>query len=207
MDVSNVFAALNAIGLFVFAISGALTAIRRELDFLSVLIIAFFTGVGGGTIRDVMLGTFPVWWVADQSAIGICVLGAVVASLTHRLLWSRQKALIWADAAGLSVFAVLGAQAALAAGAPAVVAVFMGAVTATFGGIIRDVLLNQPSLILKQEVYATAALGGAGVYVLLTGVGVGLDVAAIVAAVLAFAIRGSAILFGFSLPKLGGAQD
>lgn len=207
MDVATVFASLNAIGLFVFAISGALTAIRRELDFLSVLIIAFFTGVGGGTIRDVMLGTFPVWWVEDRSAVAICVLGAVVASLTHRLLWSRQKALIWADAAGLSVFAVLGAQSALAAGAPGVVAVFMGAVTATFGGIIRDVLLNQPSLILKQEVYATAALGGAGVYVVLSGLGVGLDVAAIAAALLTFMIRGSAILFEISLPKLGGARE
>lgn len=204
MELSSVFAVLNAIGLFVFAISGALTAIRQRLDFLSVLIVAFFTGVGGGTIRDVMLGTFPVWWVNDETAVGICILGAVVASFTHRFLWSRQKALIWADAAGLSVFAILGAQSALGAGAPAIVAVFMGGVTATFGGIIRDVLLNQPSLILKQEIYATAALGGAAVYVGLIEVGVSMDVAAIAASLLTFAIRGSAIVFGVSLPKLGG---
>lgn len=203
MEVSAVFEALNAIGLFVFAISGALTAIRKQLDFLSVLIIALFTGVGGGTIRDVMLGTFPVWWVNDQAALGICIFGAVLASFTHRFLWSRQKALIWADAAGLSVFAILGAQSALSAGAPALVAVFMGAVTATFGGIIRDVLLNQPSLILKQDVYATAALGGAGVYVALTSFGASIDVAAILASLLTFAIRGGAIVFGYALPKLG----
>ncbi|MEO1019646.1 MAG: TRIC cation channel family protein, partial [Pseudomonadota bacterium] len=143
MDVSDAFAALNAFGLFVFAISGALTAIRNQLDFLSVLIIAFFTGVGGGTVRDVLLGISPVWWVGDQAAVVICIVGAVVASVTHQLLWSRQKALIWADAIGLSVFSVLGAQSALLAGAPSIVAIFMGAVTATFGGIIRDVLLSQ----------------------------------------------------------------
>ena len=203
MEVSSVFSVLNAVGLFVFAISGALTAIRKRLDFLSVLIIAFFTGVGGGTIRDVMLGTFPVWWINDETAVGICVLGAVVACFAHRILGSRQKALIWADAAGLSVFAILGAQSALAVGAPAIVAIFMGGVTATFGGIIRDVLLNQPSLILKQEIYATAALGGAALYVGLAELGVSIDIAAITAALLTFAIRGSAILFGFSLPKLG----
>jgi uncharacterized membrane protein YeiH len=203
MEVSSVFNVLNAVGLFVFAISGALTAIRQRLDFLSVLIIAFFTGVGGGTIRDVMLGTFPVWWVNDEAAVGICILGAVVACFAHRLLWSRQKALIWADAAGLSVFAILGAQSALAVGAPAIVAIFMGGVTATFGGIIRDVLLNQPSLILKQEIYATAALGGAAVFVGLVEIGVSMDIAAIIASLLTFTIRGSAILFGVSLPKLG----
>ena len=203
MEISDVFAVLNVFGLFVFAVSGALTAIRKQLDFLSVLIIAFFTGVGGGTIRDVMLGISPVWWVNDQTAVLICIFGAIVASVTHQRLWSRQKALIWADAAGLSVFSVLGAQSALEAGAPTIVAIFMGAVTATFGGIIRDVLLGQPSLILKQEVYATAALGGATVFVVLNEVGFSMDLAAIAAALLTLAIRGGAIIFGYSLPKLG----
>ncbi|MFN3214144.1 MAG: trimeric intracellular cation channel family protein [Henriciella sp.] len=204
MEIWDVFAVLNVFGLFVFAISGALTAIRNQLDFLSVLIIAFFTGVGGGTIRDVLLGISPVWWVSDQSAVMICIAGAIVASVTHQLLWSRQKALIWADAIGLSVFSVAGAQSALDAGAPAIVAIFMGAVTATFGGIIRDVLLSQPSLILKQEVYATAALGGATVFVILSEVGLSMELAAILAALLTLAIRGGAIVFGYSLPKLGG---
>lgn len=204
MEIWDVFAVLNVFGLFVFAISGALTAIRNQLDFLSVLIIAFFTGVGGGTIRDVLLGISPVWWVSDQSAVMICIAGAIIASVTHQLLWSRQKALIWADAIGLSVFSVAGAQSALDAGAPAIVAIFMGAVTATFGGIIRDVLLSQPSLILKQEVYATAALGGATVFVILSEVGLSMELAAILAALLTLAIRGGAIVFGYSLPKLGG---
>lgn len=207
MDPITVFAALNTIGLFVFAVSGALTALRQNLDLLSVIIIAFFTGVGGGTIRDVILGSFPVWWVKDISAIGICIAGALAATLSQQFLVSREKALIWADAAGLAVFSVLGAQAALLADAPAIVAIFMGGVTATFGGVIRDVLLGQPSLILKQDIYATAALGGAAIYVAGDSIGISHEVIAIVAAILSFSVRASAIIFKISLPKLGRGRS
>ena len=206
MDTGSVFEILNAIGLFVFAVSGALTALRNNLDILGVIIIAFFTGVGGGTIRDVILGSFPVWWVGAPSAVAICVCGAIVATLAQPIVTSRLKALIWADAAGLAVFAILGAQAALAVEAPIIVAIFMGAVTATFGGIIRDVLLGEPSLILKQEIYATAALAGAAIYVGLIALGLPDEGAAIAATLLTFMFRGAAILFDISLPKLGGPR-
>ena len=135
------------------------------MDVFGVAMIAFVTGVGGGTIRDVLLGSFPVWWIAAPYAVVICIAGAVVATLAQPFIDSRLKALIWADAMGLAVFSVLGAQSALAAEAPAIIAIFMGAVTATFGGVVRDVLLNEPPLILKQDIYATAALIGAAVYV------------------------------------------
>lgn len=206
MEPESVFSILNAIGLFVFAISGAPSALRKNLDILAVVMIAFFTGAGGGTIRDVTLGTFPVWWVEDLSAIGICVFGAFVAALAQPMLTSRRKALIWADAAGLSVFAVLGAEAALTAGAPFIVAIFMGVVTATFGGIIRDLILGEPSLIMKQEIYATAALIGAAIYVGLTMLEVPYVFSAPVAAIITFAARGVAIVFGLSMPKLGGSR-
>ena len=204
MDAVSIFAALNVIGLFVFAVSGALTALRNDLDIFGVAMIAFVTG--GGTIRDVMLGSFPVWWIRDPLAIGICLAGAAAATLAQPIFASRLKALIWADAMGLAVFAVLGAQAALAAGAPAIIAVFMGAVTATFGGVVRDVLLNEPPLILKQDIYATAALAGAGVYVGLAAVGVGTGAAAVAAALATIAIRGAAILFNIPSPKFGGRR-
>lgn len=206
MDAASVFAALNVIGLFVFAVSGALTALRNDLDIFGVAMIAFVTGVGGGTIRDVMLGSFPVWWIKDPFAIGICLAGAAAATLAQPMFASRLKALIWADAMGLAVFAVLGAQAALAAEAPAIIAVFMGAVTATFGGVVRDVLLNEPPLILKQDIYATAALAGAGVYVGLAALGVDAGAAAVAAALATFAIRGAAILFNIPSPKFGGRR-
>jgi uncharacterized membrane protein YeiH len=206
MDTAQVFGALNIIGLFVFAISGALTALRNDMDVFGVAMIAFVTGVGGGTIRDVLLGSFPVWWIASPSAVFICLAGAVAAIIAQPFIDSRLKALIWADAMGLAVFSVLGAQAALAAEAPVVIAIFMGAVTATFGGVVRDVLLNEPPLILKQDIYATAALIGAGVYVGLIALGLGISPAAIAAALTTFAIRAAAIIFNVSSPKFGRAR-
>ncbi len=201
METAQIFAALNVIGLFVFAISGALTALRNDMDVFGVAMIAFVTGVGGGTIRDVLLGSFPVWWIAAPSAVFICLGGAVIATLAQPLIDSRLKALIWADAMGLAVFSVLGAQAALAADAPAVIAIFMGAVTATFGGVVRDVLLNEPPLILKQDIYATAALIGAGVFVGLGAVGLPESLVAVIAALTTFAIRAAAIIFNIPSPK------
>ncbi len=201
METAAVLAALNIIGLFVFAVSGALTALRNDMDLFGVALIAFVTGVGGGTIRDVLLGVFPVWWIAAPSAVAVCLAGAAAAVLAQPLFTSRLKALIWADAMGLAVFAILGAQAALAAEAPAVIAIFMGAVTATFGGVVRDVLLNEPPLILKQEIYATAALIGAGVYVGLNALGVPAGVGAPLAVLATFMIRAAAILFNIPSPK------
>ena len=203
MDTQTVFAALNVFGLFVFAVSGALTALRNDLDILSVIMTAFVTGVGGGTIRDVMLGEFPVWWIRDTDAVTICLAGAVVAMIAQPALASRLKALIWADALGLAVFSILGTQAALASGAPPFIAIFMGAVSATFGGLIRDVLLSEPSLFMKQDIYVTAALAGGGAYIGLLELGVGEALAAPFAAVCAFIIRAAAIVFNISVPKVG----
>lgn len=203
MDTQTVFAALNVFGLFVFAVSGALTALRNDLDILSVIMTAFVTGVGGGTIRDVLLGEFPVWWIRDTDAVTICLAGAVAAMIAQPALASRLKALIWADALGLAVFAILGTQAALASAAPPFIAIFMGAVSATFGGLIRDVLLSEPSLFMKQDIYVTAALAGGGAYIGLLELGVGEALAAPFAAVSAFIIRAAAIVFNISVPKVG----
>ena len=197
----EIFFAISTIGLFVFAVSGALTALRNDMDLFGVALIAFVTGVGGGTIRDVFLGTFPVWWINDPYAIPVCLAGAIVATLAQPLFDSRLKALIWADAIGLSMFAVLGADAALKAGAPAAIAVFMGGVTASFGGVVRDVLLNEPPLLLKQDIYVTAALIGAGIYVAATHSGADTGLAAIVAALVTFGIRAAAILFDIPSPR------
>jgi uncharacterized membrane protein YeiH len=203
MSTDAVFAALNVFGLFVFAVSGGLTALRNDLDILSVMMTAFVTGVGGGTIRDVLLGEFPVWWIRDSGAVWICIAGAIAAMAAQPFFASRLKALIWADALGLAVFSILGTQAALSAEAPAVIAIFLGAVSATFGGLIRDILLNEPSLFMKQDVYVTAALAGGGAYVGMIDLGLSSAVAAPLAALIAFAIRAAAILFNISVPKVG----
>jgi uncharacterized membrane protein YeiH len=184
-------------------VSGALTALRNDLDLFGVAMIAFVTGVGGGAIRDLLLGSFPVWWIKEPAAIGVCLAGAAVATLAQPAIASRLKALIWADAAGLAVFAVLGAEAARVAGASPAIAVFMATVTATFGGVVRDVLCNEVPLVLKQEIYATAALAGAGVYVGLVALDLNAGAAAVIAALVTFAVRAAAIVFNIQSPKFG----
>lgn len=206
MSPETVFAILNDVGLFVFALSGALRALRKDMDVFGVALIAFVTGVGGGTIRDVLLDIGPVNWVEHPSPVLICLAASAVATMAQPLIASRLKTLIWADAAGLSVFAVLGAQAALGAGAPPVIAIFMGGVTATFGGVTRDVLMNEAPLILKQDIYATAALMGAAGYVGLLALGVHGGAAMALAALATFAVRGAAILFNIPSPKFGGVR-
>ncbi len=160
-------------GIIIFAISGALVGERRRMDPVGFALVGTVTGVGGGTLRDLMLGVRPVFWIEDPSYIIVCVVAAVATFFVTRQVDSRRRALVWADAVGLATFTVLGTQAALEQQVPAVIAVAMGVMTATFGGIVRDVLCDDVPLILRREIYATAALVGAMVYVGLDWAGVG----------------------------------
>lgn len=163
-------AALHALDLFgtaVFAVSGALAAGRRRLDLFGALVIAAVTAVGGGTIRDLILDRHPVFWIADLDYLGV-IAGAGGATFLYTSFFRPpRQALEVADAFGLAVFTVVGANAALTAGAPTVVVVIMSAVTATVGGMVRDVLCGETPLILRKEIYATAALAGGVVYLVL----------------------------------------
>jgi uncharacterized membrane protein YeiH len=191
---------LELVGVAVFAASGALTASRKELDPFGFVLVAAATGIGGGTLRDVVLGRLPVFWVEAPSYLGVCAAIAVVAFFTAHRIESRFRALLWADAVGLGLFAVQGAATALAAGASPVVAVLLGMVTATFGGIIRDVLCAEVPLILRHEIYATAAASGALAYVLLVGAGLERTVATVLAFGIGFGIRAVALRWNLSLP-------
>lgn len=163
-------AALHALDLFgtaVFAVSGALAAGRRRLDLFGALVIAAVTAVGGGTIRDLILDRHPVFWIADLDYLGV-IAGAGGATFLYTTFFRPpRQALEVADAFGLAVFTVVGANVALSTGAPAVVVVIMSAVTATVGGMVRDVLCGETPLILRKEIYATAALAGGVVYLVL----------------------------------------
>jgi uncharacterized membrane protein YeiH len=198
MDVVIVW--LQYLGVGVFAASGALTASRKELDPFGFVLVAAATGIGGGTFRDVVLGRLPVFWVESPLHLGICAAIAIIAFFTAHRIESRFRALLWADAVGLGLFAVQGTETALAAGADPVVAVLLGMVTATFGGIIRDVLCAELPLMLRREIYATAAAAGALAYVLLVGAGTGRLAAAVVAFAIGFGIRAVALRWNLSLP-------
>jgi uncharacterized membrane protein YeiH len=148
---------LGVLGVAVFAASGALEASRRQMDVVGFALVATVTGVGGGTLRDLLLGLSPVFWVEAPGYVLLCAAVAVLVFFTAHLVESRFKVLLWADALGLALFCATGAERALAAGASGVVAVMMGVMTATVGGVVRDVLCAQVPLILRRELYATAA--------------------------------------------------
>lgn len=191
---------LDHVAIAVFAISGALVASRKEMDAVGFMLIAVVTGFGGGTVRDLLLGRTPVFWLRAPELVGIAVVAAVLVFFTAHRFQNRFAALLWADAVGLALYAVLGAEIALLAGAPGWAAVILGVVTATFGGIARDVICNEIPLILRREIYATAAAAGAAVFIVLRMEGVWREPAFFAGALTCFAIRAAAILRGWSLP-------
>jgi uncharacterized membrane protein YeiH len=191
---------LDLAGVAVFAASGALAASRKQMDVIGFVLIATVTGIGGGTIRDLLLGIAPVFWITAPAYLLLCAAVAILLFFAAPFLQSRFRALLWADAAGLAVFCVIGAERALAAGAPMIVAVLMGMITATFGGLVRDVLCAEVPLILRREIYATAAAAGAAAYVGLHLLGISRPLTVLAAFFVGFAIRAVALAFGLSLP-------
>lgn len=191
---SVVIVAMMYLGDVVFAASGALAAARHRMDVLGIVLIGVITGIGGGTLRDVLLGD-PVWWVKNPNELVLCSVAAFVMYFLQRFTVERQSLLVWADALGLAAFAVVGAHIAVAAGASVVVAAFLGMVTACGGGVIRDLLTQTRPMILCGEIYATAALLGATAYALLSRYAFTAELAGLLAFALAFAVRALAVIF------------
>lgn len=198
---------LDIAAVAMLAVSGGLTAARFRLDIFGFAVIATVTGLGGGTVRDLLLGIRPVLWVGDPLYVEVCVgVGAAMFFAAPRVA-RGERALLWADALGLAMFSVLGAQRALNHDAAAVIAVVMGTITAVFGGMLRDVFCAQVPLILRKEIYATAAVIGAGGFVLMVRLGVAPDVAGLIGFAAALLVRGAAITFGWSLPSHRGLES
>jgi uncharacterized membrane protein YeiH len=195
---------LDLAGLAVFAASGALAAAKRGQTFVTLAFFALITGVGGGTVRDLLIGA-PVFWVRDARAAAACLTVAALIWVTPERWW-REQALDWFDAVGLAAYAVFGAGKALSYGVPPVPAVVMGVVTACVGGIIRDVLAGEPSILMRPELYVTAAALAAGLYVLLERVGAVPEVAAVAGAAAGFLLRAAAIRWGLKLPAYRGRR-
>lgn len=193
---------LDLAGIAVFALSGALLAARLKQTFVTMAFFALVTGVGGGTVRDLLIGA-PVFWVRDPWVAPLCLAVALVAWFTPPRLWEGQT-LEWLDAAGLAAYATLGAAKALAFAIAPVPAVLMGVITGCVGGIVRDVLAGRPSILMRPELYVTAAalsgsLGVAGKLLALP------DAATWSVAVAAgFVLRGAALVRGLKLPAHRG---
>lgn len=193
---------LDYAGTAVFAATGALAAARRGQTIVTFAFFAAVTGVGGGTLRDLLLGA-PVFWVNEPHYIAICIAVA-------GLIWSQgarrlgQNVLLWLDAVGLAAYAVAGAAKAADYGAPPLVSIAMGVLSASFGGIVRDVLAGRPSVVLSREIYISAAVLGAGLFVLFRLMGAGPVYAGLIGAAAAFALRAGALGLGWSLPGYSG---
>ncbi|HEU4704190.1 MAG TPA: trimeric intracellular cation channel family protein [Sphingomicrobium sp.] len=189
---------LDYFGIAVFAVSGALLAAEKRQTLVTFIFFAVATGVGGGTLRDLLIGA-PVFWVHGNATLLICIGAALLVWVASRR-WFAGAALLWFDTAGLAAFATYGAAKALGYGVAPVPAFGMGVLTACAGGIIRDVLAGEPSILMRPELYVTAAALSAGLLVGLLSLGLGAWVPAPIAVAAGFALRALAILRGWSLP-------
>jgi uncharacterized membrane protein YeiH len=191
---------LDLVGVAVFAVSGALAAGRKSLDLFGVLVIATLTAVGGGTVRDLLLDRHPIFWIAAPTYLIVIAVATLLTLFYVRIRPPPGNALLLADALGLALFSLSGAQIAEMAGLSPVIVVLMGTITGVAGGMLRDVLCAEIPLILRRDIYAMAAIAGIALYLIAAAAGVprlwafALGMAAVVA------LRVSAIIWGLHLP-------
>jgi len=199
---SGALIVLDYAAVAVFGATGALAAARRKHDIVTFAFFAAVTGVGGGTLRDLLIGA-PVFWV-DRPTYLIVTLAAALAVWIFG--WGRrgERILTWLDALGMAAYAIVGALKATSLGVPPLSAIVMGVLTAAFGGVIRDVLAAEPSVLLRRELYITPAAAGATAFVLLQMLGVGVLAAGGAGFALAFLTRAGAIVFRWTLPGFPG---
>lgn len=192
---------LDLFGVAVFAVSGALAAGRKSLDLLGVVIIAVVTAVGGGTTRDLLLDRHPIFWIADPTYLLVIIIASLLTIWYTQYNDPPEKALLIADALGLAVFTILGAQITQEVVSNSVIIAIMAAITGTVGGLIRDVLSNEIPLILKRDIYATAALAGAGFYLLLQLTALDSTLNIILGMLIVIGLRLAAIQWNLHLPR------
>lgn len=193
---------LDLLGVAVFAVSGVLAARDRQLDLLGVVVVAAITAIGGGTLRDLLLNRHPIFWVTDSWYL-IVILAATVLTVAYMRRWPPPGiSLLVADALGLALFAISGAQYAEAAQCPPLIIVLMGTMTGVTGGVIRDVITAKVPLILQREIYATAAIAGVAAYLAMQALGVERSLAFVGGMVVVVGLRLLAIRWNMHLPTI-----
>jgi uncharacterized membrane protein YeiH len=191
---------LDLFGVAVFAVSGALAAGRLQLDLLGVLVLASLTAIGGGTLRDLLMNRHPVFWMANPTYLLVICASALGTMLYVQFLPIPAQALLVADAMGLALFALSGAQLAEAARLSPIIVVLMGTMTGVAGGVMRDICSNMIPLLLRQDIYASAAIAGISLYLALKALGLREPLAFWTGLAAVVALRLTAIFLGWSLP-------
>ncbi len=193
---------LDLFGTLAFAISGAFRAVRYEMDILGVIALAIVTGIGGGLVRDTLLGRTPPVVLLDQRYFIICILGALIVFFAASKIAKKWDYVMAADAVGLAVFASIGCEVALITGSPPLTAVTMAVVTACGGGVIRDLSVNEIPAIFTQDLYASAAILGSIVFIILDYFDTGRELQFLISILVAIIIRGFAMRYTLSLPTV-----
>ncbi len=196
---ADILRALDLASAVVFAVTGALVASRKQMDIVGFLWLGVVTGVGGGTLRDLLLGA-PVFWVVDATPLALCLSVAAIVHFSAHLVASRYRILLYLDAFGMALVTTVGTAKALDMGAGPLVAVGMGVITAAVGGILRDLLGQEPSILLRRDIYVTAAAFGSIALLVADGVGLPKLAATGVAIGIGFGLRACAIRFDLFLP-------
>ncbi|OQY19191.1 MAG: hypothetical protein B6I36_04920 [Desulfobacteraceae bacterium 4572_35.1] len=201
----NLLYVFDLIGTIAFAISGALAGVHRRMDLLGVLVLGIVTAIGGGTLRDILLGDTPPFCLKDENYLYVSIAAALLTFFAHNLFNHYRNALLYFDAIGLGTFVVIGTGKALAFHTGFIGAIAMGVMTATAGGVIRDMLSNQIPLILQKEIYASACIGGATLFYLLSKFNINHTVVMILSALLVIWLRLLAIKHNWALPTATAA--
>ena len=193
---------LDLLGTFSFAVSGAVSAAKKKFDLFGALFIASVTSIGGGTVRDVITGNCPVFWITDANYFGAVIIAAALTYLFARRIARYEGFLLIFDAIGIGVFTLVGMQKAINLGIPQYFAIVMGVITAVMGGIFRDVFCNDVPLILQKEIYATACFLGAVFYLVLQKLQISQPLSVYISILLIIAVRLFSIKLKLSLPKM-----
>jgi len=190
--------AVDLLGTFVFAVSGWLLAAKKELDFFGASVISFVTAVGGGTIRDLLIGSTPVGWMQDINYLIVISIGILAAIFFKKIFEKLRKAMFLFDSIGIGLFAILGLEKTLSLGLNPVIAVMMGTISAVFGGVLRDTLVNEIPLIFRREVYATVCIAGGILYLVLKYFGLAQEWNIIITIIATISVRILAVINNWS---------
>jgi uncharacterized membrane protein YeiH len=207
MEPAQIIYAFDLFGVAVFAISGSLAAGKKGMDVFGVIVLGLVTAIGGGSLRDILLDAGPVFWVDDPVYLLVAIVSSILTFIAVRVISVPWRGLLISDAFGLAIFMAIGTSKALTISNSPSVAIVMGVMTGVAGGMIRDILSAEVPLILRKEIYATAALCGSLAYIILNGLGLPDITCLAISATTTLLIRLAAITWGFSLPVFKSKDD